>query len=446
MEIGAARTGRTPNRADWRLVREVFVADTDEEAWRLSVDGMMGRMMREYFLPLMGNFGFLDFFKHDPDVADSDVTPAYCAKHNWLVGSPGDGGGEDREHLPQAGGFGGLLVFGFDYADNSGGLAQFAAPAGRGGRAARGASEAVVARGATMPEHDLAALWEEHCRYEFDTRDVDATMATMVAAPYVNHIPTMAGGVGHDQLKRFYKYHFIGANPPDMTLTPVSRTVGADRLVDEMVVRFTHTTMIDWMLPGIAPTGRSVEIADGGDRPVPRREAWRTSTSIGTRHRCWCRSASWIRRVYRWRVPRPRARCWTRTCRATRCCATLGGAAKGSRSRLRQARGPQTLEENGLPAMRPSALLDQHRQAIRDTVTAHRASNPRVFGSVLHREDTDASDLDLLVDPAEGMTLFDLGAIRWELRKLLGIEVDVVTPRALPASFRTEVLRNAQPV
>jgi predicted nucleotidyltransferase len=90
--------------------------------------------------------------------------------------------------------------------------------------------------------------------------------------------------------------------------------------------------------------------------------------------------------------------------------------------------------------MRPSALLDQHRQAIRDTVTAHRASNPRVFGSVLHREDTDASDLDLLVDPAEGMTLFDLGAIRWELRKLLG------TPRALPASFRTEVLRNAQPV
>jgi carboxymethylenebutenolidase len=111
-----------------------------------------------------------------------------------------------------------------------------------------------------MLEHDLAALWEEHCRYEFDTRDVDATMATMVAAPYVNHIPTMAGGVGHDQLKRFYKYHFIGANPPDMTLTPVSRTVGADSLVDEMVVRFTHTTVIDWMLPGIPPTGRSVEI------------------------------------------------------------------------------------------------------------------------------------------------------------------------------------------
>ncbi len=111
-----------------------------------------------------------------------------------------------------------------------------------------------------MPEHNLEALWEEHCRHEFETRDVDATMATMEAAPYVNHVPTMAGGVGHDQLKRFYKYHFIGTNPLDMTMTPVSRTVGADRVVDEMVVRFTHTTMIDWMLPGIAPTGRVVEI------------------------------------------------------------------------------------------------------------------------------------------------------------------------------------------
>lgn len=107
---------------------------------------------------------------------------------------------------------------------------------------------------------DLAALWEEHCRHEFETRDVDATMATMVPAPYVNHIPTMTGGVGHDELKRFYKYHFIGGNPPDTALTPVSRTVGEDRLVDEMIFSFTHTSEIDWMLPGIAPTGKRVEI------------------------------------------------------------------------------------------------------------------------------------------------------------------------------------------
>jgi carboxymethylenebutenolidase len=112
-----------------------------------------------------------------------------------------------------------------------------------------------------MPERDLVALWEEHCRYEFGTRDVDATMATMVDEPYVNHVPTMAGGVGHDELKRFYKYHFIGANPPDTTLTPISRTVGADSVVDEMLFSFTHTSPIDWMLPGIAPTGRKVEVA-----------------------------------------------------------------------------------------------------------------------------------------------------------------------------------------
>jgi carboxymethylenebutenolidase len=92
---------------------------------------------------------------------------------------------------------------------------------------------------------DLVALWEAHCRCKFETRDVDATMASMVADPYVNHVPTMTGGVGHDQLKRFYKYHFIGVNPLDFTLIPVSRTVGADRLVDEFVVSFTHTTTVD---------------------------------------------------------------------------------------------------------------------------------------------------------------------------------------------------------
>ena len=112
-----------------------------------------------------------------------------------------------------------------------------------------------------MTEHDLVALWEAHCRYEFETRDVDAVMATMVDQPYVNHVPTMTGGVGHDALKRFYKYHFIGNNPPDTTLTPISRTVGTDSIVDEMLFRFTHTTPVDWMLPGIAPTGRKVEVA-----------------------------------------------------------------------------------------------------------------------------------------------------------------------------------------
>ncbi len=111
-----------------------------------------------------------------------------------------------------------------------------------------------------MPDRDLVALWEAHTRTEFETRDVDGTMATMVAEPYVNHIPTMTGGVGHDQLKRFYKYHFIGANPPDIAMELISRTVGENSLVDEMLFSFTHTSEIDWMLPGIPPTGRKVEI------------------------------------------------------------------------------------------------------------------------------------------------------------------------------------------
>lgn len=111
-----------------------------------------------------------------------------------------------------------------------------------------------------MTTYDLAKLWEEHCRYEFETRDVDATMATMVAEPYVNHIPTMTGGVGFDALRAFYANHFIGVNPPDMVLAPVSRTVGSSSVVDEFIVRFTHTQRIDWMLPGVEPTGRPVEI------------------------------------------------------------------------------------------------------------------------------------------------------------------------------------------
>ncbi len=120
VEIGAARAGRTANRADWRLVREVFVAETDEEAWRLSVGGMMGRMMREYFLPLLGNFGFLEYLKHDPAVADSDVTAEYCARHNWLIGSPATVAEKLERIHHEAGGFGRLLVFGFDYLDEPG--------------------------------------------------------------------------------------------------------------------------------------------------------------------------------------------------------------------------------------------------------------------------------------------------------------------------------------
>ncbi|WP_340053251.1 dienelactone hydrolase family protein [Pseudomonas sp. JAI120] len=110
------------------------------------------------------------------------------------------------------------------------------------------------------PDYNLSDLWDEHVRHEFDTRDVPATMATMVAEPYVNHIPTMTGGVGAKELSRFYQHHFVHGNPKDMALTPLSRTVGASQIVDEFIMSFTHDSEIDWMLPGVAPTGRHVEI------------------------------------------------------------------------------------------------------------------------------------------------------------------------------------------
>jgi alkanesulfonate monooxygenase SsuD/methylene tetrahydromethanopterin reductase-like flavin-dependent oxidoreductase (luciferase family) len=118
VEQGAARTGRTPKRADWRLVREVFIADTDAEAMRLSAGGMMGRMMKEYFLPLLASFGFTEFLKHRPDVPDSDVTPEYCARHNWLVGSPATVTERLQAIYEEVGGFGTLLLFCFDYVEN----------------------------------------------------------------------------------------------------------------------------------------------------------------------------------------------------------------------------------------------------------------------------------------------------------------------------------------
>jgi carboxymethylenebutenolidase len=82
----------------------------------------------------------------------------------------------------------------------------------------------------------------------------------MVAQPYVNHIPTLTGGVGYDELRRFYDRHFVPRTPKDTTLTPISRTIGADRVVDEMLFCFTHDIEIDWMLPGVAPTGKYVKI------------------------------------------------------------------------------------------------------------------------------------------------------------------------------------------
>ena len=110
------------------------------------------------------------------------------------------------------------------------------------------------------PRYDLSALWEAHRACEFITRDADATMRTMVDEPYVNHIPTLTGGYGREYLRRFYKHHFIPKSPRDIRSIPISRTIGADRVVNEVLLCFTHDCEIDWMLPGVPPTGKYVEV------------------------------------------------------------------------------------------------------------------------------------------------------------------------------------------
>ena len=124
---------------------------------------------------------------------------------------------------------------------------------------ARGLADACTI--SCMDKHDLNQMWEEHCKHEFTTRDVNATLDTMVEDAYVNHVPTLTGGVGKPALREFYARDFIPSMPPDTTLRPLSRTIGEDRLVDEMIFSFTHSQEIPWMLPGIPPTNRRIEIA-----------------------------------------------------------------------------------------------------------------------------------------------------------------------------------------
>jgi carboxymethylenebutenolidase len=112
----------------------------------------------------------------------------------------------------------------------------------------------------TMNQENLRQLWEEHIKHEFATHDTERTLATMVDDAYVNHIPTLTGGVGKEALREFYSKRFIPQMPPDTEMTQVSRTIGVDQLVDEMVFKFTHTVRMDWMLPGLAPTGKRVEV------------------------------------------------------------------------------------------------------------------------------------------------------------------------------------------
>ncbi len=118
----------------------------------------------------------------------------------------------------------------------------------------------LAGEGFANAQKTLSEKWDEHVKYEFATRDTEDTLKTMVADAYVNHVPVLTGGVGHDQLREFYSQRFIPQMPPDTSMTPVSRTIGIDRVVDEMVFEFTHTIKMDWMLPGVAPTNKHVKI------------------------------------------------------------------------------------------------------------------------------------------------------------------------------------------
>lgn len=117
-------------------------------------------------------------------------------------------------------------------------------------------------------------------KQEFADKNVDATMETMCEGAFVNHVPTMTGGYGLDAVRAFYKSYFIPANAPDTETHQVSRTVGDTQIVDELIFRFTHTQEVPWILPGVAPTGRRVEvplvaiIAFKGDKVFSERIYW----------------------------------------------------------------------------------------------------------------------------------------------------------------------------
>src|SRR5882724_1022791 len=165
--------------------------------------------------------------------------------------------GLDRARQPRLSGHGRSLR---NLQHRSRQIPREAAP-GHESRRARMTRKRKPARdGLTAAQESLSQLWEEHVRHEFVTHNAGDTLATMVEDAYVNHIPVLTGGVGRDELREFYSKRFIPQMPPDTEMVPISRTIGNNQLVDEMVFKFTHTVRMDWMLPGIAPTGKRVEV------------------------------------------------------------------------------------------------------------------------------------------------------------------------------------------
>ena len=113
----------------------------------------------------------------------------------------------------------------------------------------------------TPEQKAMVEVWERHMAAEFEGKNINATMATMAPDPFVNHVPVMTGGVGSSEVRNFYSTYFIPGHPPDTEVVPVARTVGYDRIVDELIHKFTHTIEMSWILPGVPPTDKRVEVA-----------------------------------------------------------------------------------------------------------------------------------------------------------------------------------------
>lgn len=112
----------------------------------------------------------------------------------------------------------------------------------------------------TSDPKGLGAMFDAHTAAEFDARDIEATMATMSDAPHITNVPTMTGGSGRDAVRHFYDSWFVGHLPEDWAVKPLSRTIGEEQVVDEVVISFTHDRPMQIFLPGVAPTGRKVTI------------------------------------------------------------------------------------------------------------------------------------------------------------------------------------------
>ncbi|HYI01070.1 hypothetical protein [Hyalangium sp.] len=133
-------------------------------------------------------------------------------------------------------------------------------------------------------EKAITSLWDKHLESEFAHKSPEEALATMTNNPRVTIVPTMIGGKGTEDLRNFYAKHFLNQLPPDLEVTSVSRTIGATRIVDELVIRFTHTVQMDWVLPGVPPTGKRIEFAmvvvvyTEGDRISAENLYWDSAT------------------------------------------------------------------------------------------------------------------------------------------------------------------------